>query len=92
MIDYLLMILVAYAGLFAHYLNRYYQKREALSFMAYMSVNPKSSIMSMLSVAGSASFIIAGADPYNWMTNPSVMGALFSIGYMADSVINRGSK
>ena len=85
------MILVSYAGLFFHYFNRYMQEREHLSFIDYMKVNPRSSIMSMISVAGSAAFVISGVNYSDWMTNPSAIGALFSVGYMADSVVNRGS-
>ena len=85
--EFLVLFLIALAGLVMHWFKRWLRTQTANNFLDYMKVNPKHSISSVTTVFAA---IVTMQSTGRLDLSPMVIANAFLAGYGIDSMVNKG--
>jgi len=84
--EFLILFLIALAGLVVHWLKKWLRSQTNNNFIDYMSINPKHSLSSVTTVFAA---IVTMQSAGMLDLSPSIMANAFLAGYGIDSMVNK---
>jgi hypothetical protein len=81
-------ILIAFSGVFFHWLKKYARNELSCSFLDYLVSYPKHTVLTMMTLV-SALFTLQTSGVFAELT-PQNIGLVFMAGFTADSTLNKG--